>query len=322
MAARPTLPLLAPMLATLGPLAHGTDWAFEHKWDGVRAIVAVESGRVRVGSRNQRDVTASYPELTRLGELLARRRVLLDGEIVSLGPNGAPSFELLQLRMHVKAPTPALIERVPVRLQVFDVLHLDRKSTMDQPYSRRRELLDGLGLDFDGVRTPGYWIDAGDEVMASARELGLEGVVAKRLTSTYQPGRRSPAWVKTPLNNTIEVVIAGWRPGAGRREGMIGSLLLAAHDTAGGLVYIGQVGTGFTDAALRELDRQLRSLTRDTSPYTVDIPRSVGRDARWVRPELVGEVEFRSWTGDHRLRHPAWRGLRPDRSPAEVRLPG
>jgi bifunctional non-homologous end joining protein LigD len=317
-----SFPLIRPMLATLGEVPRGDDWAYEMKWDGVRAMVYVEPGDVRVISRNDRDVTGSYPEVTRLGELLPGRRAVIDGEIVSLGADGAPSFGALQQRMHVRTPSASLLDRIPVRLYVFDVPYLDR-STADLRYVQRRELLDDLALDDPLVQTPPYWSDhrGGDEILATAGQLGLEGVVAKRLESQYQPGRRSPAWIKAPLNLTAEVVLGGWKAGAGRRAGMIGSLLLGMHDAAGDLVYVGHVGTGFTQRMLEELHRQLRPLARSRSPFTQPVPREYARDANWVRPDLVGEVVFRSWTPDRRLRHPSWRGIRPDKAPEEVRLP-
>ena len=310
------------MLATLGEVPRGTGWAYEMKWDGVRAMVYVEPEGVRVISRNDRDVTGSYPEVVRLGELLPGRRAILDGEIVSLGANGAPSFGALQQRMHVRTPTASLLDRIPIQLYLFDVPFLDRP-TAELPYLRRRELLDELAIDDPVVQTPPYWGDerGGDEILATAGQLGLEGVVAKRVESPYQPGRRSPAWIKSPLNLTAEVVLGGWKPGAGRRAGMIGSLLLGMHDPAGGgLLYVGHVGTGFTQRMLEELGRQLRPLARQRSPFAEPVPREYARDAHWVRPDLVGEVVFRSWTPDRRLRHPSWRGLRPDKDPAQVTI--
>jgi bifunctional non-homologous end joining protein LigD len=157
--------------------------------------------------------------------------------------------------------------------------------------------------------------------MRTAREQGLEGVVAKRLDSAYQPGRRSPSWVKTPLNQTQEVIICGWKPGGGRRAGTLGSLLLGAYDAAGKLVYLGGVGTGFTARMLDDLLTRLRPLRRDDPPFAAALPRADARDANWVRPSLVGEVEYRNRTPDGRLRHPSWRGLRADKEPREVTVP-
>jgi bifunctional non-homologous end joining protein LigD len=162
--------------------------------------------------------------------------------------------------------------------------------------------------------------DTPDRVVAAARDGAYEGVVAKRLASTYQPGRRSPDWIKAPFIHTQEVLIIGWTEGAGRRAGMIGALLVGVHDPDGVLSFAGGVGTGFTDAVLRDLQKRLAPLSRDT-PAAPDVPRSYARGAHWVEPVVVGEVEYRSWTEDGRLRHSSWRGLRPDRIPAEVIRP-
>ncbi|MDQ7905073.1 non-homologous end-joining DNA ligase [Phytohabitans sp. ZYX-F-186] len=314
-----SLPLLRPMLATLGELPAGGGWGYEFKWDGVRAIVYVERGEVRVLSRNDRDVAASYPELRALPRLLPAGPVVLDGEIVTLDGAGAPSFARLQQRMHVREPTPALLKRVPVHLYAFDVLHLGGRSTVKRPYRERRELLDGLGLRDDPVRTPPCWADdRGGDLMAAAAEQGLEGVVAKRLDSPYQPGVRSRLWIKTPRNATREVIVCGWTPGSGRRSGIIGALLLGAYDEAGRLVYIGKVGTGFTNRMLVELGERLGPLRRADPPFDGPVPRPDAREATWVQPRLVGDVEYRTVSPDRRLRHPSWRGLRADKQPREV----
>jgi bifunctional non-homologous end joining protein LigD len=309
------------MLATLGPLPAPPGWGYEFKWDGVRAIVYVESGRVRVVSRNDRDVTDSYPELRGLLSRFPRRRLILDGEIVALNSRGAPDFSLLQQRMHVRTPNPGLLARVPVRLYVFDLLHQATQSTVELPYTRRRQMLQDLGIDEDVAATPPWWADeAGGDLMQAAADLSLEGVVAKRLTSPYQPGIRSRFWTKTPLNKTIEVIIGGWAPGEGRRTGMIGSLLLGMYDRSGQLTHVGNVGTGFTHPMLTDLARQLAPLRQPTSPFDPPVPRAQARHATWIQPRLVGEVAYRTLTPDRHLRHPSWRGLRPDREPDEVSL--
>jgi bifunctional non-homologous end joining protein LigD len=314
-------PLIRPMLATLGELPEPPGWGYEYKWDGVRTVIYLDGGEVTAVSRNDRDVTASYPELGALRDRFPRRRVILDGEVVALDTGGRPDFSLLQQRMHVRVPTPALLARVPVRLYVFDLLQLGTRSTLDLPYARRRTLLEQLDLDGGVASTPPFRADeAGAGLLASAAELGLEGVIAKRLDSPYRPGARSRDWIKAPLNTAVEVVVAGWKPGVGRRAGMIGSLLLGRYDPAGRLVYVGHVGTGFTQRALAELGRQLRPLARTTAPFDAPVPRAHARDAHWVEPRLVGEVTYRTVTPDGRLRHPAWRGLRPDKEPREARM--
>jgi bifunctional non-homologous end joining protein LigD len=311
---------LLPMLATLGTLpTNDAGWAFEMKWDGLRALTRVEGGRITVTSRNERNVTVSYPELRGLGEQLGSTQAVLDGEIVRFDDEGRPSFARLQQRMHVASAAAAARLAVvePVVLLLFDLLHLDGRSLLDLPYTQRRELLDGLGLDGAHWQTPPVFDGSGAAAAQASREHGLEGVIAKRADSRYTPGRRSPDWVKVKNIRTQEVVIGGWRPGQGRRAGTIGSLLLGLPDE-GGLCYVGQVGTGFTQQMLTDLQARLGRLARKTSPFLPDVPRADARDAIWVTPKLVGEVAFGEWTDSSRLRHPAWRGLRPDKFPDEI----
>ncbi|MEV0679319.1 non-homologous end-joining DNA ligase [Actinosynnema sp. NPDC050436] len=326
-AARPDwVPLpeaVAPMLATAaaGLPARSGEYAFEFKWDGVRVAARVEGGRVRLVSRSGADVTAVYPELQALGGALGSTQVLLDGEVVAFA-GGRPSFGALQQRWHASgAQARRLAARLPVTFLVFDVLHLDGVATVGLPYRRRRELLEGLGLAGRHWVVPPSFPGAGAEVLAASREQGLEGVVAKRLDSPYAPGVRSPWWLKITEVVAQEVVIGGWRPGGGRREGLVGSLLLGVPDGEG-LVFVGSVGTGFGDEELRGLTRRLRGLEVSGSPFASEVPRERARGARWVRPVLVGEVVHRQWTAEGRMRFPTWRGLRPDRVPEEVRRVG
>jgi bifunctional non-homologous end joining protein LigD len=304
---------IPPMLATAGALPSGGGWAYEYKWDGVRAVLYASASGSYLLSRNERDVTASYPDIA-----LGGRRMILDGEIVALDDAGHPSFARLQTRMNVREPTAALVASVPLTYHVFDLLGLDGRSTLALPYAERRALLTGLDLGGDPVSVPDSFVEESpDRVVEAARAGGYEGVVAKRLGSPYQPGHRSPDWIKAPFIRTQEVLIIGWTSGAGRRAGTIGALLVGVHDPEGVLSFAGGVGTGFTDAVLRGLQDRLAPLDRPT-PAAPDVPRSYARDAHWVEPVVVGEVEYRSWTADGRLRHSSWRGLRPDRTPGEV----
>jgi bifunctional non-homologous end joining protein LigD len=305
---------IPPMLATPGTLPPGPGWAYEFKWDGVRAVVYIGKAGVRILSRNERDATASYPDVAAAMGVLGGRPMILDGEIVALNDRGHPSFARLQRRMNVRTPTDALVAGTPLTYHVFDVLALDGKRAITRPYAERRDLLAGLhGIDIP----PSITDEAPDRVAAEARAAGMEGVVAKRLDAPYQPGIRSPDWIKAPFIRTQEVVVIGWKPGAGRRAGTIGSLLLGVHTPAGELSFAGGVGTGFTDAVLHDLQERLAPLRQD-SPAAPDVPRSMAHGAEWVSPEVVGEVEYRSWTPDGRLRHSSWRGLRPDRRPDEA----
>jgi bifunctional non-homologous end joining protein LigD len=318
----PPPPVLRPMLATLGKMPSGPRWAFEFKWDGVRAVVSVADGTARAISRNDIDITPSYPELLGLPAQLGRAKVVLDGELVTLDKRGAPSFGLLQQRMHVRQPDEGLLSRYPVKYYVFDLLWIDGESTLGWPYRRRREALEKLKLrGQDPMSVTPRFPGPGDDVLEAARSYFLEGVIAKALESTYEPGRRSPAWIKVPLNQTQEVIVIGWKPGSGRRAGMIGSLLLGGFGKSGKLEFIGHVGTGFTDSALRALAERVAPLKRATSPVDGEpVPREHARNASWLEPSLVGDVEFRNWTPEGRLRHASWRGLRSDKTPKDVKL--
>ncbi|TCN53446.1 bifunctional non-homologous end joining protein LigD [Rhodococcus sp. SMB37] len=218
--------------------------------------------------------------------------------------------------------TPQLRAEVPVTLYLFDVLAVDGHSTTGLPYLERRSLLDDLVEQGTRVQVPPFWTETtGEQMLALAREHHLEGVVAKRIDSKYQPGRRSPDWIKHPLRANTEGIIVGWLPGSGTAAGGIGSLILAAHDDDDRLTYIGGVGTGFSSSTRRELRVQLESLERPTSPLAVAAPARETRGAHWVDAVLVGDVEYREYVGGS-LRHPSWKGLRSDKVPGEVGLPG
>ena len=308
--------LIRPMLASLRHEVPSDDDAYgwELKWDGLRAIAYVSGGKVRLVSRNDKDMAASYPELAVLAERVSAP-VILDGEIVALR-GGRPNFGLLQSRMHVLRPQEALIRAAPVQIYVFDLLHHGTDSLLDRPYTERRARLEGLGLDTAPVRTPPWQRGGADKLLAESLAKGLEGVVGKPLTSTYHPDQRRD-WIKVKNVRQQEVIIGGWKPGEGRRADMIGSLLLGIYD-GGQLRYAGHVGTGFTQDMLADLMGQLGSLGRDTSPFGTKVPAQAARDARWVEPRLVGEVSFAEWTADGILRQPSWRGLRIDKEPGEV----
>jgi bifunctional non-homologous end joining protein LigD len=309
------------MLAKTGPLPRGAGWAYEMKWDGVRAIVYLDDD-VKLFSRNDRDVSVSYPELQGMADAIGTPAVL-DGEIVALDDQGRPSFGLLQRRMHVGDPGAArrLSEEVPAIFLAFDLLRLGDALLLEQSYENRRELLERLDIDTASWQTPpafhGDADQAAEQALAASQAQHLEGVVAKRRSSTYRPGARTTDWVKVKNLHTQEVVIGGWRMGDGRRDGTIGALLMGVPEP-GGLRFAGRVGTGFSDATLSDIQTRLEALAASSSPFADELPRIESRGARWVRPQLVGEVEFSERTGDGRLRHPVWRGLRPDKSAAEV----
>ncbi|WP_074261036.1 ATP-dependent DNA ligase [Agromyces cerinus] len=315
-----------PMLATAATVGmlSGEEWALEWKWDGIRVLARTEGGVVRLLSRNGVDITARYPELAQLPAVV-RGDALLDGEIVALDADGRPDFGRLQHRMNLTKPRE--IERVaasvPVRLLLFDVLEVAGRSVVDEPYRERRARLAGLVRMKRGVpiEVPAPATGSPAEALEESRRLGLEGLVAKRPDSRYRPGARSSDWLKLKLTLTQEVVIGGYRRGVGTRTGRIRSLLVGIPGEgglgAGSLEYAGRVGSGFAE---RELDRLLAALTpleQAESPF-VQVPAADMSDAVWVRPELVGEIELGEWTGTGVARHPRWRGLRPDKSPADV----
>ena len=311
---------LKPMLAVAGALPapkQDDKWSYEVKWDGVRALVAVEGGRLTLTSRNGNDVTSHYPELRGLGLQLGSRQALLDAEIVAFNAEGRSDFGMLQARMHVGKPGAALLRSTPVQLMLFDVLHLEGKPLLDQSYDERRAVLEGLGLQGEHWSVPPAFAGGGQALLDATREQGLEGILAKRRDAKYFPGRRSDCWLKVKHIRRTSAVIAGWKPGEGGRTGRIGSLLLGVQGP-NGLEYAGHVGTGFTAATLKMLGDRLDPLRRGDSPFATAVPRMYAKDAVWVEPQLVAEVDYTEWTKDGRLRHPSYKGLRDDYDPKDV----
>jgi bifunctional non-homologous end joining protein LigD len=310
------------MLATSGTLPISDDgWAYEMKWDGLRALAFVSGGQIRLASRTGRDITFVYPELAGLGSAVGVDQTVLDGEIVAFGGSAWPDFEALQQRMNIStaAQARALSAQVPVSYLGFDLLWLDGRSLLTEPYSLRRELLESLGLESGRAQVPPSFVgESGADIQAVSKQQHLEGIMAKRLSSRYEPGRRTTAWRKIKNVHRQEVVIGGWKPGEGGRAGWIGSLLVGVHDDDGALIYAGHVGTGFTQQTLRMLGERLAPLSRDASPFAGTVPPEDARFARWVEPELVADIEFGAWTKSGRLRAPAYKGLRADKDPAEV----
>jgi bifunctional non-homologous end joining protein LigD len=283
----------------------------------VRALVLVRDGNVRISSRAGRDITAGYPELAAIGDERATTDALLDGEIVALDERGRPSFQLLQRRMHVRdaAAVRALQQEIPVAYMIFDLLWLDGSLTTGLPYHERRRVLEALELRSARWQTPPASAEDGVAALATSKELGLEGIVAKRVDSAYEPGRRSPAWRKVKHDLRQELVIGGWSPGKGARAGHVGALLLGYYDSAGDLRYAGKVGTGFTEAELERLDALLAPLARGTNPF---VGTGIPRDAHFVEPSEVAEVRFAEWTDSGRIRQPAYLGLRDDKRATDV----
>ena len=317
-----------PMLSRAAPLPPDESrWGFEVKWDGVRAIAYAQGGRVRFEGRRGNDISSRYPELRELGRSLGSREAVLDGEIVALDEGGRPDFGRLQNRMHVGSESAARrrVRDLPVTYVAFDLLYLEGRVTMALPYEERRRLLDELGLAGPYWRTPSYHAGDGKALLAATREQGLEGVIAKRLDSPYEPGRRSGAWLKVKNQRRQSFVVGGFTAGEGARSRTFGALLVGYWDRtqteaedAGEpqrLIYAGNVGTGFKEADLRRLGDALAPLRRDSSPFDAGSPP---KRSSFVEPRLVVDVEFGEWTRAGILRAPSYKGLRDDEDPRDV----
>jgi bifunctional non-homologous end joining protein LigD len=280
-----------PMKAVLGVLpADDERWAYEIKFDGYRTLAFVGDGRVRLQSTSQRDVTATYPELGELAGAVHAGTAVLDGELVVLDDDGTPRFELMQRHERQAA------------LYVFDVLRIDQHDTIGLPYEDRRRLLDQVVEPGPNWLVPAHRIGDGGELLAATREQGLEGVMAKRLGSTYQPGKRSPNWRKIKNRQRVDVVIGGYTGGDGNRVTTFGSLLVGRFD-GDRLAFAGGVGTGFDQRTLESLTRRLTELVTDDCPFDPLPPTSYRRAARWVRPVLTATIEMTEFTNDGLVRH-------------------
>jgi bifunctional non-homologous end joining protein LigD len=299
---------VAPMLATHGSVSgfKAGQWAFEGKWDGYRLLMEADHGTMRLRSRSGRDVTKEYAQLAALAEGLADHHVVLDGEAVALDKSGVPSFNEMQNRGR----------GTKVEFWAFDLLFLDGRSLLRAKYTDRRKLLETLAGATDLI-VPDLLPGNGVEALEYSGRHRLEGVVAKRRDSSYQPGRRSASWIKDKHWNTQEVVIGGWRAGEGGRTSGIGALLMGIPSDSG-LRFAGRVGTGFTERDLSKLKATLAPLRTDTSPFDGSLPARDAKGVTFVEPVLVGEVRYSEWTPDNRLRQSSWRGLRPDKQPSEV----
>ena len=305
-------PFVKPMLAKLSTLpADESQWAFEVKWDGIRAIGRCAPGRLNLLTRNQIDRTTHYPELSVLKDALGSHSAMLDGEIVTFDEQGRPSFQGLAGQ---DAPRATL-----ATYMIFDLLWLDGESLLDVPYLERRERLFELDLDGDRFKVPAHFVGQGTALLAASKEQRLEGIVAKRLDSHYIPGGRGGDWLKIKNVSSQELVIGGWLPGQKSRAGRLGALLLGYHeageDGTAVLRYAGRVGTGFNDRELDRLATKLAARARKTSPFVGTQPPP---EAHFVTPDLVAEIEFREWTNAGSLRHPSYKGLRDDKNARDV----
>jgi bifunctional non-homologous end joining protein LigD len=305
-----------PMMAKLAAGVPQPDrgWAYEFKWDGVRAIVFSEGGTLRLISRTNEDITARYPEVRGIASALGSRSAILDGEIVALGPTGTPSFEQLQQRMGLRTPVDVRrkMNEVPVYYMAFDVLYLDGHVLTGLPYLERRQRLQDLRLAGPSWQTPDSHVGDGNTMLQASRNAGLEGVIAKRVDGVYEEGRRSGAWLKIKNHLRQSFVVGGWMQGEGRRRGYPGAVLVG-HYQDGKLAYAGRVGTGFTDDMLTVLRGKLEPLQRADSPFEAGEPPPA--KAHFVEPRLVVDVEFNDWTHSGHVRAGSFKGFRDDKDP-------
>jgi bifunctional non-homologous end joining protein LigD len=302
------------MLATAGTtLPSGPGWAYEFKWDGVRALVDVVAGQIRIHSRLGNEVTVAYPELAGLGADLDD--ALVDGEIVAFVDN-RPSFGRLQLRMHVRSARQAaeLVDQAPVSFIAFDLLRLYGVDLTSRPYTERRATLERFAADYpQWTVSPSF--DDGPATSEAAQAHGLEGVVAKRLTSRYRFGARTNDWIKIKFVQRGEFVVVGWEADAADGSSTLSSLLLGYYD-GDQLRFAGKVGSGLSGRYSAQLAGRL--VARTAAPLTPAPPPSPGRRATWVEPEVVVDVAYSHWADDGRLRHPVFMGIRTDKDPREV----
>lgn len=307
---------ISPMMAMASPHVPTGDYTYEFKWDGVRAMSYIERGEIRIRSRNQHDITIAYPELSALPAAIGRRSAILDGEIIASDDSGLPSFALLQRRMHVRdAPQiRSLMAEVPIFYVIFDLLYLDGRSMTDQPLTLRRERLDELELAGPSWRVAASHAGQGDAMLAAARKHGIEGIVAKLQSSTYQPGRRSPAWQKIKIIQRQEFVVGGWIPQDGGDR--VGSLLVGYYDGNRKLRFAGGVGSGFSSADHARLVPLLERSAATRTPFTELPPDRTG--VRHVKPQHVVEVEYRRWPAEGLIQHAVFAGVRTDKPAREV----
>jgi bifunctional non-homologous end joining protein LigD len=302
-----------PMLATLADRPFSDpNWLFEIKWDGVRALARIENRDFALRSRNSIDITKRYPELASLPYALAARQAILDGEIVALDSHGHSSFERLQERMHVRAPSENLAAQIPVVYFVFDLLYCDGYDLREAPLLERKQLLQRLFYASERFRYADHQLEHGKELFALAEQNGLEGIVAKRADSRYVSDR-SPSWVKLKITKTVDAVVGGWTEA--RTSALpFGSLLLGLYEGKK-LRFIGHVGSGFDAKRLEELSARLKDLA--VSPCPFDGVPETNEKPSWVSPTLVARVKFSGWTDEHSLRHPVFLALREDARPTD-----
>jgi bifunctional non-homologous end joining protein LigD len=302
------------MLATLsGAPFDDPDWLFEVKWDGFRVETVVDGGHARLWTRGEQDATRYFGPFLEPTSWLAARRAIVDGEVIALDKHGEPDFALLQARIKGRG---VATEPTPFVYEVFDLLHIDGRSLLDEPLEERRRLLaDALRPD-PRVRLSEHIVGEGIAFFEAARTRGLEGIMAKDRHSPYLPGKRTDRWLKVKIRPEQELVVGGWVTGTGKAI-ELGALLVGVHED-GVLRYAGKIGAGFTDANRAELLAAVAPLAASESPFAVPPPRAAARNAQWLRPELVIRAEFAGWTGDGLVRQAAYKGIELEKDPRKV----
>jgi DNA ligase D-like protein (predicted ligase)/DNA ligase D-like protein (predicted 3'-phosphoesterase) len=303
------------MLAKLGSQPFSDkEWIFEIKWDGFRAI-AYLNGNLSLKSRNGKELKYSFPELNELTELTSN--VVLDGEIIVMR-GGKSDFQSLLERNKALSETEIELQskRSPAVYVVFDILEKDGKTLIDLPLIERKEILRNSVREGQHILLSDFVETNGEVYYTAALEKGLEGILAKKKDSPYEPGLRSGNWLKLRKLNSCDCVIFGYTKGIGTREETFGALLLGLYSKEGKPVYVGKVGTGFSQETLQTLSEKFKGLETETAPFEADVPERV----KWLRPRLVCEVLYQAVTRDVRLRMPRFRGLREDKDPSECTL--
>jgi bifunctional non-homologous end joining protein LigD len=305
---------ISPMLATLvGTPFDDPDWLFEVKWDGFRVETVVDGDSVRLWTRGEQDASRYFGPFLDPPTWLDARRAIVDGEVIALDESGEPDFALLQARIKGRG---VAAEPTPFVYEVFDLLHLDGRTLLDEPLEERRRLLAGVLRPDPRVRLSEHIEADGIAFFEAARKRSLEGIMAKDRRSTYIPGARSMAWQKVKIRPEQELVVGGWVKGAGRAVDL-GALLVGVYENAD-LLYAGKIGAGFTNANRAELLAAMAPLATDAPPFATPPPRAAARDANWLRPELVIRAEFAGWTGDGLVRQAALKGIELEKDPKKV----
>jgi bifunctional non-homologous end joining protein LigD len=305
---------IQPMLATLVAAPFdGPDWLFEVKWDGFRVETVVDGETVRLWTRGEQDASRYFGPFLEPPTWLNARQAIVDGEVIALDEHGEPDFALLQARIKGRGePT----EPTPFVYEVFDLLHLDGRSLLDEPLDERRRLLADVLRPGPRVRLSEHTEADGIAFFEAARTRGLEGIMAKDRHSAYVPGGRSMAWRKIKIRPEQELVVGGWVKGAGKAVDL-GALLVGVYDS-GALRYASKIGAGFTNSNRDEILAAVAPLASADSPFTPPPPRAAARNAQWLRAELVIRAEFAGWTGDGLVRQAAYKGIELEKEPRKV----